>query len=146
MTAHDFLFNTGEWLGEGQVAFSTSEETIHFSTLWSILQEDTGEIKLRHEVELVGVPERVVNELEVSSVTAETFAIVLSNDMVEKIQGNGIIEKDRIAWEFREEPGFEGFEIYNLKDDGSYDVHAEYLSSDQFRTIIDGHIWKRTTS
>ena len=136
MTAHDFLFNTGEWLGEGQVAFSTSEETIHFSTLWSILQEDTGEI----------VPERVVNELEVSSVTAETFAIVLSNDMVEKIQGNGIIEKDRIAWEFREEPGFEGFEIYNLKDDGSYDVHAEYLSSDQFRTIIDGHIWKRTTS
>ncbi|SCA62688.1 Uncharacterized protein SCG7086_AC_00300 [Chlamydiales bacterium SCGC AG-110-P3] len=143
MSGHDFIFTTGEWLGKGQVAFSASEDTIRFNTLWQVVKADGGDISLHHEVELVGVPEKVVNELEVSSVTSSGFAICLSNDMIDKVHGKGIIEDRRIAWEFRGKPGFEGFEIYNLCDDGSYEVHAEYLSSDQFRTIIDGHIWKR---
>jgi hypothetical protein len=47
-----------------------------------------------------------------------------------------------IAWEFRENDlNFEGFETYHLQEDGSYTMHAEYVTSDQFRTQIDGKLW-----
>jgi len=145
MTQHGFIFAPGDWLGEGEVSFSASEERLKFHTLWQVFHNETDPIELRHTVEIVGVPDKVVNKLEVDQLSDSGFRLFLTNDMVDRVEGKGLVEPDKIGWEFRGEPGFEGIELYTLKEDGSYSVHAEYLSSEQFRTVIDGRIWKRTT-
>jgi hypothetical protein len=40
---------------------------------------------------------------------------------------------------------FEGFEVYEQQENGDYFLHAEYGSPDQFRTIIEGLIWRKGT-
>jgi hypothetical protein len=62
---------------------------------------------------------------------------------MERIGGKGIIDSAKIAWEIRGKDDFEGFELYELIAGGDYKVHAEYASTDQFRTIINGLIWRR---
>jgi hypothetical protein len=65
--------------------------------------------------------------------------------MLGSVQGKGIIDAKTIAWEFRGHPDFEGFEVYELQENGDFMLHAEYSSLDQIRTIIDGRIWKKAT-
>lgn len=143
MAEHQFLLQPGEWVGEGNIEFSESDQVLFFHTLWQVhAKEDR--MLVRHTVELVGVAEKVVNTLEVYNIQPDSFAIELSNDMVQKIRGKGVVDSAQLSWEFRGEPGFEGFELYKLQEDNGYDVHAEYLSSEQFRTIIHGSIWKRS--
>ena len=36
---------------------------------------------------------------------------------------------------------FEGFETYHLQSDGSYLMHGEYVTTDQFRTQIEARIY-----
>lgn len=142
-TTHQFLFAPGQWVGEGCVAFNTSMETIKFHTGWDITEPSESEFLCVHTVELAGIKDKVVNRLKISSVTPIGFVVHLTNDMVEDIPGVGVIDSNKVAWEFRGYDGFEGFEVYTLTDDDKYQFHAEYLSSNQFRTIIDGTIWKK---
>jgi hypothetical protein len=67
----------------------------------------------------------------------------LENELLGKVKGAGVIDEKTIAWEFHGTGGLEGFEVYELQDNGDYMMHAEYSSPDQFRTIIDGRIWKK---
>jgi len=54
------------------------------------------------------------------------------------------MDEKTVAWEFsNKELGFEGFEIYELQEDGNYITRGEYVSIDQLRTIIEGKIWKK---
>lgn len=142
MTKHSFIFSEGNWLGEGKVRFSNSPTEITYRTSWSQLSFEPSLIVLQHKVELEGVPGAVTNKFEVFWANSSSFLIKLSNEMIEGAVGKGIIEEKKIAWEFRL-PDFEGFEVYTLTGDDSYQVHAEYLSSDLFGTIINGKIWKR---
>ena len=71
------------------------------------------------------------------------FSIDLENQALGKITGNGLINDKVIAWEFRvEDIGFDGFEFYEEQPDNSYLMHAEYATSDQFRTLIQGKVWQ----
>ena len=72
------------------------------------------------------------------------FTIELQNQSLGVIVGRGIINAKLIGWEFRlEQFGFEGFEFYEAsKEDGVYLFHAEYATSDDFRTVIHGKIWQ----
>ncbi|MEC7839176.1 MAG: hypothetical protein VX777_03955 [Chlamydiota bacterium] len=143
-TKHNFLFQPGNWIGEGKVSFSASPDELRFFTRWVINVTEDDKIQCKQTVEIQGVGEHVINSFVISDVQSNSFAIELQNEMLEKVKGEGIIDPKRIAWEFRQHETFEGFEVYQLSDDGEYTFHAEYSSPDQFRTIIDGRIWRKT--
>jgi hypothetical protein len=54
-----------------------------------------------------------------------------------------VIDAKTIAWEFRNNEEFQGFEVYELQENGDYMLHAEYSTSEDFRTIIDGRVWQK---
>lgn len=140
-----FIFEPGTWLGEGKVKLSISEEELKFVTRWNVDKaKKTGRIISLQEVQITGVSEMMSNRFLFYDFGAESFKIELENDTLGKIVGSGIYRPKLIAWEFRlNELGFEGFEMYQLLDDGSYFMHAEYLAEEDFRTHIQGKIWKK---
>ena len=62
------------------------------------------------------------------------------------VKGTGVISPKLIAWEDRHDIDSEGFDVYELQPDGNYIMHAEFISTVQYRTIVDGRIWKKSTS
>lgn len=145
MQQHDFIFNPGNWIGEGRITFSASPEHVRFYTKWQIEQTANGLIQSQQLVEMEGSNEKMENFFQFSNVLPASFEVELTNDLLGTIRGKGVIEAKTIAWEFRSHANFEGFEVYELQENGDYMLHAEYASPDQFRTIIDGRIWKKST-
>lgn len=141
----DFIFFPGVWIGEGKITFTASPEVLSFFTRWeSKPGPREGEVQCTQRVEMQGVDDKVVNRFHVFEITPKGFQIELENDLVGRVRGRGIIAPKELAWEFRGHSSFEGFEVYRLKDNGDYSVHAEFASPDQFRTIINGRIWRKT--
>ena len=141
---HGFIFEPGEWTGEGTVSFSASPEQVPFSTIWIVESSKDEGIQCVQRVEMEGADEHVKNKMHVYDITSTSFNISLENDIVGQVIGTGIIDESTIAWEFRGHIGFQGYEVYEKKKGGGeYHFHAEYASPDQFRTIIDGIILKK---
>lgn len=144
MFNHEFMFKPGVWVGEGGVTLSASPERLRFYTKWTV---DSGKnhVMLCHQhVEMEGGKSNVYNTFAISDVLPISFSIELSNELLGIVHGKGLTDKKTIAWEFRGHLEFEGFEVYELQDNGDYNLHAEYSSVDQIRTIIDGRIWKKS--
>jgi hypothetical protein len=140
---HEFLFQTSRWIGEGRITFSASSDRLHFYTSWLI--EKKGDIfHCEQHVEMQGSDNVVTNFYVIKDLDEKKFNIHLDNELLGKVEGSGLIDKKTIAWEFKENPLLEGFEVYELQENGDYMVHAEYSSTEQFRTIIDGRIWKKS--
>jgi hypothetical protein len=139
MSAHTFLLLPGTWNGEGTVHFNKSSNKLSFRTKWSVGELKDGQVLAEQTVWIEGVDDPSPNFYKFHSITKNSFKVTLQNQMLGTVHGKGVIDSKCIAWEFRENPGFEGFEIYK-SDKENYSFHAEYTSSDQFRTIIDGHI------
>ncbi len=135
-----FLFTPGQWLGTGEVHFTMSTEVLQFRTKWVVTQEEDDLFNATQVVEVVG-GDRIANLFEISKEGPGSFEIILENELLGTFIGNGIIEDERVAWEFRDKGTFEGYEVYNRVSDTEYTMHAEYLSSDQLRTEIRGRIW-----
>jgi hypothetical protein len=116
-----------------------------FYTKWTVPKIDPyGCLECQQEIEISGISDQMRNEFAITEIQDEGFIIELENQSLGKIFGKGIIKKNMIGWEFKHpEIGFEGFEFYEVKDDGSYFMHAEYATNDDFRTIIEGKIWKQ---
>lgn len=141
-TKHSFILEPGEWVGEGTVTFSASDQELYFITQWGIDAGEEDMIECSQQVRMEGEDETVLNNFEIYDVTPKSFKITLENDLLGKVSGTGIIDENKIAWEFRGQIGFQGYEVYELEGEGLYKFHAEYASPDQMRTIIDGHIRK----
>jgi hypothetical protein len=139
---HSFILEPGEWVGEGTVSFSASEEQLYFITKWGIDLGEEDEIECNQEVRMEGAEETVQNSFQIYDLTSNSFNITLENNILGKVSGSGIIDDKTIAWEFRGHIGFQGYEVYEMEGEGLYKFHAEYASPDQFRTIINGHIRK----
>lgn len=144
MMTHQFIFHPGQWIGEGKVAFSISPEILHFYTKWTIEAENHHEIYSIQIVEIQGNEPSMQNSFKFMDISSNKFVVNLENDILGNVKGSGIIEPKNIAWEFHGIGGLEGFEIYELQENGDYLLHAEYTSPDQFRTLIDGRIWKKS--
>lgn len=142
---HGFIFKSGIWIGEGKLAFSTSPEIIHFYTKWIVQKEEGKEHICEQQVEMQGIEDSVFNKLTFTNVTPTSFTVTLENEMIGKVVGQGVIDEKTIAWEYHAGTDFEGFEVYELQENGDYMLHAEYFSPDQYRTIVDGRIWKKST-
>lgn len=140
---HEFIFQPGAWIGEGKIAFSASPDHLHFYTKWEVAALPDPDVIAIQKVEMQGASESVSNRFKLSGITEEKFHISLKNEMVGEVTGTGIVDPRSIAWEFRGNENFEGFEVFEIQEGGDYMFHAEYTSQDQFRTIIDGRIWRK---
>lgn len=143
MSAHSFLFSPGVWLGQGHIILAPSQERLQFYTRWVIEPKKEGVICCQQRVEMPAVAEQVQNSFYLHDVSEENFTILLVNEQLGQVHGRGLVTDKSIAWEFRINSGLEGFEIYHLQENGGYLIHAEYASLDQFKTVIDGFIWKK---
>ena len=138
---HTFILQPGVWLGEGEITFNNSPEKIVFYTKWDFKDASDGVIHSSQEVEMRGVDDKVQNQFVISDISSDSFQIQLENEDVGLVIGKGVIDEENIAWEFRDPKGFEGYEVFKKLETGDYSFHAEYSSTDQFRTIIDGKVW-----
>lgn len=141
MTQPEFIFTPGLWLGEGKITFSASQEFIKFYTRWHIIQESIDFIRAVQIVEMLGIEEPVTNTFAFYNIHPHSFKISFENEFAGKVNGKGLRQDNTVAWEFKGNNNFEGFEVYEKQDNGDYFLHAEYGSSNQFRTIIEGLIW-----
>lgn len=141
---HIFIFQPRPWIGEGVITLNMVEEKLNFFTKWSITEPDfAGKIQSVQELQISGISENMRNELTFYDFTDNKFSIEMENLNIGKVVGSGVFDDNMLAWEFRENDlNFEGYETYHLQKDGSYLIHAEYVTSDQFRTQIDGKIWQ----
>jgi hypothetical protein len=140
-----FIFTPGIWLGEGTVSFASFEERVAFFTRWTIQESTPGEIEAFQEVELSSVEQTTRNRMRILDISKGTFAITLENDLMGKVSGKGIYDEHMVAWELRDQPGMEGYEVFKLQPDGTYQFRSEF-SSPPFRTLIEGKIWKKKTA
>lgn len=140
---HAFILTPGCWLGEGTVSFTASPEVLKFYTRWDVSNSVGGIVACKQSVEMQEHGETVNNAFCITELNPTSFKIELSNDVIGTVTGKGIIDEKAIAWEFRSHENFEGYEVYELQENGDYLLHAEYSSPEQFRTIIDGRIWKK---
>ncbi len=143
MIEHVFLFSSGIWMGEGSIRFSESEEMVHFYTKWQIGPLREGFIFCTQIVEMEGEMQQLQNRFTLSAVQGDSFTMQIENDLMGKVQGKGVIDPDKIAWEFRDSPRLDGFEVYKKQEDGTYQFHAEYASEETYRTIINGRLWAK---
>lgn len=145
---HMFVFEPGTWLGEGKVRLSISEEDLKYFTRWQIEPAKEGKVmNLSQEIEIKGVPDKMVHRFKFHPPKDLEFKVELENEHFGKVSGQGLLLPKKIAWEFRgQEGGVEGFEVYELQEDGSYFVHAEYVTKEDFRTLVQGKIWKKSTA
>lgn len=136
------MFESGEWLGTGQVSFTFSSDVLHYRTKWSTFEDEGQDWHCLQRVEIAG-GDQLLNQFTISKKDDKHFGIVLSNDQLGTFNGVGIIDDKTIAWEFRKPSVFEGYEVYERLHNKEYTMHAEYLAHDGARTIIRGRIWKK---
>jgi hypothetical protein len=146
MHGHAFIFSPQAWLGEGQIQLNMVEEELSFVTRWRVSSPDpSGVIECVQEVQVKGLSDVMHNQFTFFDLSSTGFLVELENQALGKVQGKGVLSEKVIAWEFKaEDIGFEGFEFYELQPDHSYAMRAEYASTDQFRTFIQGKVWKQT--
>ena len=144
-TKHGFILSPSTWLGEGKIRLNMVEEELAFYTRWDISNSDpAGKIDCTQEIQVKGLSDLMLNQFSFFDLSANNFTIELENQALGRVKGEGLINDKVIAWEFRiEDIGFEGFEFYELQPDNSYLMRAEYATSDQFRTLIQGKMWKQ---
>lgn len=144
MTQHAFILAPSSWIGEGKIKLNMVDEELGFVTRWTVADRDpTGKIECVQEIQVKGLSDIMHNQFFFSHMTPSSFKVELENQSLGKVEGSGIINDKVIAWEFRlTDIGFEGFEFYEKQEDGSYLMRAEYATDDQFRTIIQGKVWK----
>lgn len=141
---HNFLFNQEEWLGDGTITFNEFGHGLKFYTHWKVFETSKNSVSCAQEIEVEGLMDKTQNKFTLSEIKAGTFSITLENESLGKVTGKGVMDEKTVAWEFsNKELGFEGFEIYELQEDGNYVTRGEYVSIDQLRTIIEGKIWKK---
>ena len=143
---HAFILNPGNWAGEGKILLNMVEENLVFNTMWSVQSSDfTGKVECMQDIQVQGLSENMRNQLTFSDFQNNTFSVEMENQNVGRIVGTGVYDDKLIGWEFRNNGmNFEGFETYHLQPDGSYLMHGEYVTSDQFRTQIEAHIYPST--
>jgi hypothetical protein len=140
---HSFIFTQGTWIGEGKIMLSMVEEELLFTTRWSIQSRDfSGKVQGIQDITIQGLSENMRNELTFYEFQNKIFKIDMENQNVGRIIGAGVYDENLIGWEFRNnDMNFEGFETYQLQEDGSYLMRGEYVTRDQFRTQLEARLW-----
>lgn len=142
---HDFLFQSGIWLGEGKITFTTSPEFVKFHTKWELNRETPFTTRATQLIHMVGIERPTVNMYTFHHIEDGTFQIQLENELLGVIQGKGLFDEKVIGWEYKTDESFGGFETYELQENGDYFQHAEFGGNEDYRTIIEGLLWQKST-
>lgn len=141
---HAFILQPGRWEGKGTITFTMAEDVLNFTMTWTVLPEDNGRIHFSQEIDIDTFAEKMHNHFYAEKVTPSSFEIILENNIAGKVLGKGVIDAKVVAWEFaRKDQEFEGFEVYELQGDGSYNMRAEFTAGDGLRTKVKGSIEKK---
>ena len=144
---HPFILQAGTWLGEGKITLSMMDAPLPFLTVWKVSAlSKKGQIDCLQEIQIQGLADTMQNRFNLYHIASRQFHIELANQSFGKIIGEGLITDRMIGWEFRANSfGFEGFEFYETTSSlDTYLFHAEYATEDDCRTVIHGHIKKKT--
>jgi hypothetical protein len=138
---HNFLFQSGVWLGEGEISFSASSDIINFFTRWKIFHSSENEVRAVQHVERRGIKEPVINYIDITEIHPESFKIRVSNDLMDPQEAQGVLSLDKISWAFYGNGELRGFEEYQLQPNGEYFFHAEYPVDKLNTTFVNGRLW-----
>ena len=140
---HQFILTPSTWLGEGKIELNMAGEELPFCTKWTVAKKQQGKIECLQEIQVKGLSEIMHNQFLFFDLSPGNFSLELDNPHLGKIIGKGVMTPQVIAWEFRSaDVGFEGFEMYEKKEEGVYLLHAEYATSEDLRTTIRGKVWQ----
>ena len=138
---HAFIFTPGVWEGNGTITFSMAEDILDFKMSWTVLPLEDEKIFFTQEIDIDGFADKMRNHFCISHISGSEFEIELENNVVGKVIGKGVISPKVLAWEFRrKDQEFEGYEIYELQQDGSYKMRAEFTAGEGLRTQVQGFI------
>lgn len=143
MYKNHFLLQPATWIGEGKIVFAGAKDPTKFFTRWFLISSSPGEMRWQQEVELHGLHQTNRNEFTIYDIQETHFKMILENESMGRVNGKGIMDEKTVAWELRDVPGYEGYEVYELQKNGEYAFRAEYISIDQLRSQIDGRICKK---
>lgn len=143
MKSDHFLFQPGVWIGEGKISFSGTSDIVRFFTRW-ILTPSQESINAMQEVELHNLQQTTRNRFTFFDFSEEHFKVEMENADMGIVTGKGNFTQTTLAWELRSFPGSEGFEVYERQENGEYFFHADYVSCENFRTHIEGKLWKKS--
>lgn len=141
----DFIFSPGVWLGEGKITFTASPDFIQFYMKWQIRAESPHIMKATQIIQMQGIEESTVNHFTFMDLQANSFKVILESEIFGNVEGKGFTNNKIITWEFLKQADFEGFETYEKQENGNFLLHAEYGTEQQYRTIIKGIIWRKST-
>lgn len=146
--SHQFIFESDEWLGEGVIKLTMSEEPLHFITRWKRQNgPEEGFFDVVQEVQIKGINEIMVNQFTFMVKDGNSLDVILENNTVGKVHGKGVVNDETIGWEFNcPHVHFQGFEFYEKQNQDQYVMRGEYASDDDYRTFITGKIWKKIKS
>lgn len=134
-----FLFKAGAWKGSGVVTFSHSPEQLPYVLRWKIEQDGEG-FQAEQEVEVEGIPP-MCNRYSIVSGPDVAFSITLVNEVLGTFSGTGLLQDEKLAWEFSHPGQLEGLEAYERMPEGEYVFHSEYSGGDGFVTKISGTLF-----
>lgn len=140
MTQHHFLLSKGIWLGMGKMEFSISPDTVIIYMKWNFTPMEDRLIIVEQQIGHQGRDDLLLNQYRFVLTSDTTFDIELKHEG-QIIKGNGHINGSQIFWEFVDDKNFIGFETYTLQDNGEYSLHAEYISGEELRTVVNGRVW-----
>lgn len=143
MKSDHFLFQPGVWIGEGKISFSGTQDIVRFFTRW-ILTPSQDSFNALQEVELHNLQQTTRNKFTFFDFKDNHFKVEMENADMGVVTGKGNFSPKTLAWELRSFPGSEGFEVYERQENGEYFFHADYVSCENFRTHIEGKLWKKT--
>ncbi len=144
MHGHQFIFEPGEWLGEGDVELSIPTEPLKYYAHWKVSHSHDGKVHVEQKVEMAGISEPMQNTLSFQDLSMDEFSVDLENPLFGKIRGKGLVSEESISWEFKQGPSeMEGFEMYEKIDAENYGLRAEYVSDEHLRTVVKGKIWRK---
>lgn len=143
MMPNALICTPGIWIGEGKITVTLVSQFLKFYTKWEIEEVKPGHYKAFQTIENVGTEEKLYNKYHFFNIKNGVFEVELENDLFGNVKGTGIIDMTTIAWEFKRKP-INGFEVYELQENGDFLFHGEYVSSEQFGTKIEGLIWKKS--
>ena len=109
MVNHLFIFSEGIWLGEGKIYLNMLEEELVFFTRWKVERKTLENyIECTQEIQVKGLSDTMTNRFILSEFSQASFSILMENHAVGKVSGKGMVNADRLGWEFRvKEIGFE---------------------------------------
>lgn len=109
-----------------------------------MIDHELMEFEATQEIQIAGHTDVMYNHFLFTNFDKKHFDVVLENQAWGEVSGRGMVDDRFIGWEFRKNDlGFEGYEFYELQDDETYHIKAEFITQEDLRTTIEGKIWKQ---